>query len=248
MSEKTDISIIIPNYNSGNLLEVTLKSIFSTACDYSLEVIVMDNLSTDQPEEILKAFPSKSINFCSESDQGIYDAMNKGIRMAKGNWLIFLGAGDELILESVNQLPLRSDRWMMVYGDVYLVQTGKVYDGEFDFSKLTEKNISHQAIFYRSEVFQKLGHFDVRYKITADYVLNLALFLEMKHLICYHPLTVSRFLGLGISDRVRDHLFHDHKLSVISRIILQRLNARNLLHLARYYLYYFRAGLKNNFG
>jgi glycosyltransferase involved in cell wall biosynthesis len=248
MTEGVDISVIIPNYNSGNLLEVTLKSIFSTGCDYRLEVIVVDNLSTDQPDEILKAFPTKDLVFCSESDQGIYDAMNKGIRMAKGNWLIFMGAGDELLVEHVNQMPLRSDRWMMVYGDVYLVQTGLIYDGAFDFSKLTEKNISHQAIFYRSEVFQKLGDFDIRYKITADYLINLAVFLEMKDLICYHPLTVSRFLGLGVSDRVHDHLFHDHKFSVISKLILRRLNATNLLHLTRYCVAYFRAGIRNNFG
>lgn len=86
----------------------------------------------------------------------------------------------------------------------------------------------------------------IRYRITADYLINLALFLEMEDRICYLPLTVSRFFGLGLSDRVRNTLFHGHKFSVISKIILQRLHARNLLHLAWYFAAYFRTGMKNN--
>ena len=229
-----DISIIIPNYNSGELLGKTLASIFNFPCKYQLEVLIMDNLSVDAPLELVRRFPSPQIVFQSEPDLGIYDAMNKGINLAKGKWLIFLGAGDELILDSVNQLPLDADHLRMIYGDVYLVQSGRIYDGPFDFLKMTEKNISHQAIFYHASVFSQLGLFDLRYKITADYVFNLAVYGSMSHAIRYVPLTISRFLGGGLSDTVRDSAFHDHKFKIINETLLKRPSLQGLWQLMRY--------------
>lgn len=243
-----DISIVIPNYNTGNLLANTLASIFNAPCKYELEVLIMDNLSSDNPLAILRQFPAEHIHFHSESDSGIYDAMNKGIRQAKGNWLIFLGAGDELIMDSVNQLPFDSLIYRMIYGDVYLVQSSQVYDGPFDFKKMTDKNISHQAIFYHSSLFQKLGLFDLRYRITADYVFNLALFGTMGHSITYVPLVISRFLGGGISDSLRDNAFHDHKFKIINKTVLKRPSLSGLCHLMRYNMSHSRKFLRARLG
>lgn len=242
------LSVILPNYNSGPLLEKTLASIFDTPCRYSLEVLIMDNLSSDNPLATLHRFPSHPIHFHSEADRGIYDAMNKGIQKAKGKWLIFLGAGDELLMESVNQLPLDSDTPCMMYGDVYLVQSQKIYDGPFDFLKMTEKNICHQAIFYHARVFRQLGLFNLRYPITADYVFNLTLFGAMGHRIQYVPLTISRFLGGGLSDTGQDHAFHKHKFRIINQAVLQRPNLSGFWELMRYNFIHSRNYLKARIG
>lgn len=239
-----DISIIIPNYNSGELLGKTLSSIFAIPCKFHLEVLILDNLSSDYPMDTVHRYPSQQVVFKSESDRGIYDAMNKGIGMAKGKWLIFLGAGDELIMENVNQLPLDSETYRMIYGNVYLVQSQKVYDGPFDFLKMTEKNISHQAIFYHASVFGQLGLFDLRYKITADYVFNLAVFGTMSHAIHYVPLTISRFLGGGLSDSAYDHAFHNHKFKIINKVMLKRPSLTGIWELMRYNLIHSRDYLK----
>jgi glycosyltransferase involved in cell wall biosynthesis len=213
-----------------------------------LEVVIVDNLSSDSPKETLENFPQEQLVFLSEPDRGIYDAMNKGIKLAKGRWVIFLGAGDELIMDSVNQMPLDNDQLMMVYGNVYLVQSQKIYDGEFDFLKMTEKNISHQAIFYHTRVFQKIGYFDVRYKITADYVFNLAIFSAMSHLIRYYPLTISNFLGMGLSDLVRDDAFHDHRFSIINKVALRNLSLKGVRQLIAFDLAHTKKYLKYKIG
>lgn len=242
------LSVILPNYNSGELLEKTLTSIFESPCVYSLEVLIMDNLSTDRPLEIIQRFPNEQIQFHSEADAGIYDAMNKGIQKAKGKWLIFLGAGDELILDSVNQLPLDSDTFKMIYGEVYLVRSQKNYDGPFDFLKMTDRNICHQAILYHASVFRQFGGFDLRYPIMADYVFNLSAFVAMGHLIHYVPLTISRFLGGGVSETARDPIFHYHKFRIINQIVLKHPSLSGLWKLMRYNVIHSRNFLRARMG
>lgn len=208
----------------------------------------MDNLSSDNPFAILRRFPSQSIHFHTEADRGIYDAMNKGIQKAKGKWLIFLGAGDELIMDSINQLPLETDAHFMMYGDVYLVKSQRIYDGPFDFMKMTEKNICHQAIFYHASVFRKLGLFNLRYKITADYVFNLTVFGAMGRRIQYVPLIISRFLGGGLSDTAHDHAFHNHKFRIINQAVFKSPSLSGLWELMRYNFIHSRDYLKARIG
>lgn len=243
-----DLSIIIPNYNSGLLLENTLKSIFSESCIHEFEVLVIDNISHDRPHEIISSYPSQKLTFISEPDRGVYDAMNKGIKLAKGNWLIFLGSGDEIILDSVNKISFDELTLKMIYGEVYLVQQNRLYDGEFSFLKLMKKNISHQAIFYNSNVFKELGYFDLRFKVAADYIFNLRLFSKMAHLVKFYPLTISKFLGLGISDRIRDNLFSDNKLFIVTKIGLSTLRVSNFITVFNYNFFYLKNYIKYKFG
>src|ERR1700722_16529958 len=100
------LSIIIPTYNSQNTILTALQSIVKQSFD-DFEIIIVDGLSNDDTVTIVKNFQDDRIKIISELDNGIYDAMNKGIDRAKGDWLYFLGSDDRLyndtVLEDVNK-------------------------------------------------------------------------------------------------------------------------------------------------
>ena len=220
MPKPISLSIIIPNFNSGVLLEKTLKSVFSNPISLSFEVWVIDNCSSDHPEKIIDQFQYDNLYFSSQPDSGVYDAMNKGILQANGKWLIFLGAGDELLSENLVQVPFEDPGLKMIYGDVYLMHREDTFGGEFSLLTLMKYNISHQAIFYHSSVFEEIGLYDLRFKIAADYVFNLNLFFKYQDSVNYFPVTVSRYLGDGMSDRMRDEYFRNNKVFIINKIFL----------------------------
>jgi len=98
--------------------------------------------------------------------------MNKGVRAARGQWLLFLGADDVLAARLAEIAPLLVDANTIYYGDVYMAERRRVYDGAFNGYKLMFGNICQQAIFYTRRVFESYS-FDTRYKVWADHVLNM---------------------------------------------------------------------------
>lgn len=212
------ISIIIPTYNSSSTLERCLESMaIQTFRDF--EVLIMDGVSKDDTLLIAQSFTDKipSLRILSEPDKGIYDAMNKGIRAAKGEWLFFLGSDDWLYeSNTLEQVAAQlDDRYEMVYGNVYRsYMENPVWGEEFDLYLLTKKNICHQGIFYRKSIFDKIGVYDLAYKVMADYLLNLRLFLDKGIAKRYMNVTVAHFskgglssLGLNDSEQIRARTF-----------------------------------------
>lgn len=244
----TVLSIIIPNFNSGELLDVTLKSIFKCSLNFKFEVLIIDNLSTDCSLNVVKSYSYENVTIVSERDDGIYDAMNKGITLANGNWFIFLGAGDEFLVQNVNRIQFEYLEAKVIYGDVFLLQEKRIYDGEFSLFKLMKKNICHQAIFYHKSIFKEFGNFDTKYKIASDYVFNLSLFFKIKKETKYLPVTVSNFMGLGVSDKVRDDLFQDNKVFIINKIVFKNLSLSNIFSLVKYNIYILKRFIKYRIG
>ncbi|PZX49795.1 glycosyl transferase family 2 [Algoriphagus ratkowskyi] len=249
MHKGINLSIIIPNFNSGSLLDHTLASIFFKEIIFTFEVLIIDNLSIDNPRQYIDNYPEGSIVYISEQDIGIYDAMNKGVKLASGRWLFFLGAGDELIIDAVNQIKFNQYKnSTLIYANTQLLKNGKVYDGEFDLLKLMKRNISHQAIFYNLSVFNEIGYFDTNFKITADYIFNLKIFMRTTVEIHYLPIVVSRFLGGGLSDDLRDDFFQNNKLKIINKLVLSNFIWENLCALVSYDFYYLKNYLKLKIG
>ncbi|WP_431217438.1 glycosyltransferase [Puia sp. P3] len=148
--------------------------------DYrNFEVLIMDGGSDDTTATIAHESGDNRIRFISEPDKGIYDAMNKGIAAARGEWLFFLGSDDQLYdtktLSSIFGKTGHDDADML-YGDVVSPSYKGRYDGQFDYPKLLLRNISHQAIFYRRSLFDAFGAYNLRYKGYADWDLNIRLF------------------------------------------------------------------------
>ena len=154
MESDPKISIIIPTYNASKTLSVALESILEQSFnDY--EILIIDGLSTDHTVELAKGYQDERIKIISEKDSGIYDAMNKGIRLAKGEWLYFLGSDDRLfdkdVLKKVSQWF--GQDYDVLYGNVVFSISQRVYDGRFSAQKLIARNICHQAIFTKKKRF-----------------------------------------------------------------------------------------------
>ena len=197
-------SIITPTYNSGRKLEKTICSVLSQ--DKSIyEYIIIDGCSTDDTSSVVEKY-SDAVKFVSEKDEGVYDAMNKGIDMATGNYLYFLGAGDSLranILERIaGRMP--HDKLTFVYGNVYMVDRGVIYDGEFSKAKLRKYNICHQAIFYERTIFDVIGGYEQRFNVLADYAFNIKCFWNDSVQKKYIGYVIANFEGGGISSNQID--------------------------------------------
>lgn len=172
------ISIVTVVRNGASTIERTILSVIKQ--DYpDFEYIVIDGVSTDGTLTILDKYADRITKILSEPDAGIYDAMNKGIALAKGDWIYFLGCDDIFSTKSTlsNIFSLsKYDEYDVVYGSVLFLHANKIYDGEFDHEKMCNRSICHQSIFYRRALFQKYGDFSTEYKTASDYIFNLKLF------------------------------------------------------------------------
>lgn len=191
----SNLSIIIPTYNSEQTLNKCLNSIFSqTHCDF--DAFVIDGKSVDGTLKICMQYEEKfdCFHFISEPDQSVYDAMNKGIRMAKGEWLLFLG-GDDILKDKNTLLNIfKHDitNFDIVYGDVEMLYCKQIYRGRTNlYQMLFEGNICHQAIIYNKRVFEILGNYNLEYPVYADYDLNIRCWKHSKIKIKYIPEIIS---------------------------------------------------------
>jgi glycosyltransferase involved in cell wall biosynthesis len=179
------ISIIIPCYNAGSLLSDCLDGILAQEYE-NKEVVIVDGASSDGSLEIIKKYAADhpGIRWMSGSDRGVYDAMNKGVEMATGEWVYFLGADDGFYDSKVLAEIFSDGRaagFDVLYGNVAFKYSGDIYNGLYDLRKLLfESNICHQAIFYRKQVFEQVGPFDVACRIYADRDLNIRCFLDKR--------------------------------------------------------------------
>lgn len=201
------ISIVIPTYNCGQKFAASMESVLSQSKGL-YEIVVVDGGSTDDTVNVIKGYGDK-LRFISEPDYSVYDGLNKGIGMASGKYLLFLGAGDRLkegVLDHVaEKLPL--DGPSFVYGDAYLVRHGIRVCGEFCLKEFMARNICQQSIFYERSIFQMLGRFDLKYLIYADWAFNMKCFADKRIRKVYLDLVVADFEGWGISDRQQDKVF-----------------------------------------
>ncbi len=235
------LSVVIPTYNSEKTIERCLNSLVSqTYCDF--EICIIDGASSD--ETITKANNFRSyfnqIRIVSEKDKGTYDAMNKGVNVAKGEWIYFLGSDDEIHDENVFSdifNTIIEKNCEIVYGNVHIngdtpwAKDGQIYDGEFDIKQLLVKNICHQAIFYRKKLFNKLGKYNLRYPVCADWDLNLRFFPSTKSK--YLDRIIANFYGGGISSEpVVDPIGED--LKALRKKALSKYNLRRFMSLLNF--------------
>jgi peptidoglycan/LPS O-acetylase OafA/YrhL/glycosyltransferase involved in cell wall biosynthesis len=179
------VSIIVPTFNSGKTIEKCLRSIGQQSfADY--EIVIQDGGSSDTTLKLINDFqtsnPAIKINVESKRDKGIYDAMNLGMARATGEWIFFLGSDDELYDENVLKTVMSAagtDAFKVLYGNVKIIgdpgwaKDGEVYDGQFTLEKLFQKNICHQAIFYRLDLARQVGEYNRDYIVCADWDFTL---------------------------------------------------------------------------
>ncbi len=164
------LSIITINYNNKVGLQKTIDSVVCQAWT-EFEWIVIDGGSTDGSKELIEQYQQHFAYWCSEPDKGVYNAMNKGIDHAKGEYLLFLNSGDALydkdVLQSVDDLKLDAD---IISGQVERMdnqQPLRVYD-ESIMMQLFLDTLNHQGTFIRRTLFDNL-RYDENYKIVSDW-------------------------------------------------------------------------------
>lgn len=201
-------SIILATYNCGQKVENTLQSILSQNKQL-FELIVFDGASTDDTLDFIEKYAS-DLTFRSEKDAGVYDAFNKAIDLAAGKYLYFIGAGDCLrpnVLEQIEKL-LPPETPGFVYGYCYFVKQ-KTYNGKpFSAEDFARDNLCQQGIFYHRAVFDAVGKFDLRYKSFADWFVNLRCFIDERIEKRYIPLLIADYEEGGLSSELKsDRVF-----------------------------------------
>src|ERR1700756_1139663 len=173
-TDQPRISVITVAFNAKEKIEPTIQSVLEQHYD-NMEYVIIDGGSTDGTVDIIKKYQDKIAYWISEPDKGVYDAMNKGIDAATGDWLYFLGAGDTMLNVAANIAPLLRDGNTVYYGDVYRLDLKRLYDGKFSPFKLAVRNICHQAIFYPAAALKK-HRYNTKYRLQADHNLNMELY------------------------------------------------------------------------
>ena len=212
----TLVSIIIPVLNSASTLRKCLDSIKEQTYP-GLELIILDGGSTDATVDILREYNDQITHWHSETDDGVYDAMNKGIKVSTGDWSYFLGADDVLLSGFSRIIESFQDHNTIYYGDVVMPVRNRRYDGRFSAYKLACRNICHQSVFYPEAVWGK-HTFNLKYTGLADYELNMRCFGDPDIRFEYIPETVARFQdSKGISQMRPDTKFNQEKLLLVKK-------------------------------
>lgn len=209
------ISVIIVVYNAQQTIKKSIDSILNQTYKY-IEVVIIDGGSYDGTVEVVESYGNKINYFISENDNGVYDAMNKGVGAAKGEWILFLGADDVLYDKNVFSTLFNVNKYSEIdflYGDVVLTSNQKIYGGERTYMSLVDKNICHQSIFYKKTIFDKIGKYNLDYKILGDFDYNLRAFenttLKSQHV----KKIISLYNNKGLSSYTLDKNFHAQVLN-----------------------------------
>lgn len=209
------ISIITVTYNAESTIEETIKSVINQTYP-NIEYLIIDGASTDSTTYLAKKYSNKISEFLSEPDSGIYDAMNKGIRLSKGDAVVLLNAGDQihscLIEEMVNfsngnieNLIIASD-WLVVNKEGISLKYRKA-----NFQFKSRMGASHTGVLVGRNIYNKYGLYDINYKFVADYDFFVKVWKHSAKSFIRIPLpwvhylsegTTTNNLSLALKDRL----------------------------------------------
>lgn len=214
MSNPYKVSIITASYNAEMYITRLVSSLLSQY-NSNFEWVVVDGASTDKTLEILKKVSDINLIVDSRPDSGVYDAFNRAVQIASGDYILFLGADDFLVCDLSKIIDDFGDLNTLYYGDVYMPMRHKIIGGEFSKLRLAIHNICQQAIFYPRSVFAKYK-FNTDYPLWADYLLNIQCFNDREFSCHYLPVLVSYFNDYsGMTAFKNDEIFLKNKLSII---------------------------------
>jgi glycosyltransferase involved in cell wall biosynthesis len=195
------LSIITIVLNDKQHIEKTIQSVLSQ--NVEIEYITLDGGSTDGTLDIIEKHKDKIDILISEKDSGIYNAMNKAIDMASGEWICFMNSGDMFYDSNIlkNVLPKLDDSVDIVYGDQEVRYTSKtkIVKADMSIQDIWKGMIfSHQSCFVKKDILKKY-RFNEYNRITADYELFYTLYKSNKK-FSYIPMIVASVSAGGVSD------------------------------------------------
>lgn len=175
------VSVITVVRNGAVTIALTLESVRAQQCRVDVEHIIIDGASSDGTVEIIKAYQRDQLRWISEPDQGIYDAMNKGISLARGEWLLFLGA-DDVLADAAVLADIFQKRELTPYD---LVCGNSSYHGgrecvpRLGWRMELFNTIHHQAAFYRRRLFDGF-RYRLDIPVVADYEMNFLIYRQRR--------------------------------------------------------------------
>lgn len=237
------ISVITVNYNDKIGLNKTIESVISQTWQ-DFEFIVIDGGSTDGGTQVIEQFKERIDYWVSEPDKGVYSAMNKGIKAAQSEFLIFMNSGDtfynEKVLEEIeSQL---TDEYDIYYGDYYRIKSNsirkKTFPEKLSFSFFYSGTLSHQSSFIRRNLFHTIFLYNEEYKIASDWEFFIYAICHQNVPYKYLKTIVSNFDFTGISSIAKyKHVSDDERRKTLEKyfplfindyILVSELNSKRL--------------------
>jgi putative colanic acid biosynthesis glycosyltransferase len=194
------VSVITVTRNAASNLEKTLKSVEAQQYE-AIEQVVVDGLSTDDTVDIIHKHEKTIARWVSEPDRGIYDAMNKGVSMARGEWVLFMNAGDTFASDDVLQ-RIFSHRWNaegVLYGDV--VKDGYIKKAPGEYHLYHRMLFCHQSSLTRRSLLIA-SPFDISHRLSADFKFFMEQY-QRGVKFAYVGMPVANFDTTGVSNTRR---------------------------------------------
>lgn len=206
------ISIITINYNDKNGLTKTIESVVNqTLSDF--EFIVIDGNSSDGSKEVIEDYKNQISYWVSEPDSGIYNAMNKGIRAAKGDYVLFMNSGDcfldETILSKCDKLL--NDNFDIYYGNLIYFDKKKnknvdwLFPNKLTFQFFINHSLPHQASFIKKSLFDSVFYYNENLKIASDWEFFVVAIIKNNATYKHLGITMSEYDFNGISSDPKNY-------------------------------------------
>ena len=199
------ISVITVCFNAEQYIEQTIQSVIGQkGCEF--EYIIIDGASMDKTKQIIQRYETQVTHWVSEPDQGIADAMNKGVNLAAGEYLLFLHADDYLVNETVLAKAIgriQVDADIHAFDVLFKTKDKEVLKSTKSFGIRTyfKTPVMHQGAFCKKTLFEQLGGFNTSFKIAMDYDFFYKAFQHKATMLIYTDLTVSVMRDTGVSSR-----------------------------------------------
>lgn len=219
------LSIITVNKDNDEALEKTINSV-RKHMGRDIEYIIIDGLSNDTSVQLIKENTDIVSYWVSEPDAGIYSAMNKGIRRAQGEFCLFLNSGDCINPDNNIEyiLDMAQENIGVYYSDVIIVDDKKTFIRRFptiiDVNYFVSGTLNHQNTLIRRLLFEKVGLYDERLRICADWKFFLDAMCNYNVQFQYCPIPFCKYSSSGISSEGRYEQLKIHEMDTgISEVL-----------------------------
>lgn len=206
MNKNIKVSIITVSFNSAKTIEKTIQSVLEQTYD-NVEYIIIDGNSKDDTLAIIKKYENNIAKVISETDQGLYDAMNKGVKLATGDIIGILNSDDifynKEVLTDIANFHSKNNIDASI-GNIVQHKNGKIIRVYNSFNWKPEKlkigfMPPHPSIFFKRELFEKYGYYRLDFISAADYELVTRFFLKNNLTYKYSDITTTAMAMGGIS-------------------------------------------------
>lgn len=234
------ISIVTVCYNSAKTIRRSIESVISQPYD-AIEYIIIDGGSTDGTLDIIRDYEDKIAYWCSETDNGIYDAMNKGIKKSTGDIIAFINSDDWYVSDVFKVVAdyFEQTQADVLYGDFRKVWTEKRTE-RFKLDNLCLDDLyyrflfCHQAMFFKRKLFDSIGLYNTNYKISADYEWVLRAYINNTRYV-YLPKEICYFSYGGLSSLSRK-LCAEEGRNIKLSLLPKELEEKYIPQIEQYYI------------